>query len=276
MLFLEYLDNDSRAVPAIVVPKAIPFCLQNSVNIIPLAELNPIKNTPYMQLNVSKFTSYVRKNPEWICSMIKLFSSSSIYETNTSESSLVLAFKLAAYLFSSFFRLSNSEIETNVLLEQLLDLITDFENVMEYYSNDADVLFATRKLFKNFAFENNDILVADVNDIDGAVYEALTRDSAIIYDEKFYFVPEKLFKMACEPLASTISFLNIKRALHEENILARNENEASGFTIKKIIVSSYGIITRIRFLKIRKEFFFSVNEPNIEEKGGVFHVCRNV
>lgn len=263
---LEYLDSPTRAIPSIVIYKTMPIYLQNSANIIPLAKLNLSKNNRNTQLNIVKFIQYIRNNPSWLCSTMNAFHSSRICEQNNSESSLVLALKTCAYLLCSFYRQSNSETRTNILLQQLLNYIADFENAMETYTTDADVLFVIRKLLKNYVFENDDIIVANQDNIDGVTYDALTKDSAIIFDNFFYFIPEPLLKNACASLISTVSFLNIKRALHNENVLVINDNQSGGFTVKKVLVSSYGIITRTRFLKIRREFLSSVNEPNIEEK----------
>ncbi len=267
---LQFLNSKSRAIPSVVVLNAMPVCLQDASNVIPFSRINPGNHTGNKQMNAKQFIEYARLNPKWLCDTLKSFHSCKVYEENDSESSLIIALKTSAYLFANFYRLSNSESETNFLLQHLIDNIKYFEDVIDTYTTDVDILFAFRKIFKKYVNSNHEIIVADLDNINGMAYEALTKDFAIVYDEDYYFIPEFLLKKACEPLKTVVSFLNIKKMLYQENVLSTNTNEAGGYTVKKVIVSSYGIIVRPRFLKIRRDFFTSVSEPNVEEKGGTF------
>ena len=271
---LEFLHSKSRSIPTVMVHNIIPTCLQNLLNIIPLSEMKTFETDTNVNIDAIAFINYVRNNPKWLCEQIRTFTTSRLYNENGSESSLVVALKTSFYLFYQFYRLQNLEVDADVMSHQLLEGISKFEDLIDSYTCDTDIPFAVKKFFRKYVFEHSDIVVANVEEITGSIYESVQEDKVVLYDENLYYISETLFKAACQPLYSSVSFLNIKRILHAEGILLINQNATGGYTCKKTIFSMYGVCIRPRFLKIRKDFLTSMSEPNLEEKGECYDVCR--
>ena len=87
----------------------------------------------------------------------------------------------------------------------------------------------------------------------------------ILYDEEYYYIPEKLAKVIWSPLLKSVSFQQLKREMLESGILECNSNKNTNYTVKKLVqVRSRGFV-RMRFLRIRKECFLTDSGLPLEE-----------
>lgn len=87
-----------------------------------------------------------------------------------------------------------------------------------------------------------------------------------MFDEEFYYIPEKILRKACESFRDSVSILSVKRALFDSGFLCCNDAKEGNYTVKKLLTNAYGCSFRPRFLKIKKEFFISGGSLGLEER----------
>ena len=91
--------------------------------------------------------------------------------------------------------------------------------------------------------EHVDVVVSNVDNVSGHAYEAMKVDKAILYDEEFYYFPERLIKEIAQPLMETMAIGELKKMLKDQGIIVCN---GQGYTIKKRFTTMSGYCGRMR------------------------------
>lgn len=131
-----------------------------------------------------------------------------------------------------FYRFSSMEIQH----------MDDFDGVY-------DVGQAVKSCVFSYIQNSLEISIASVGDAIGLGAQV------ILEDAEFYYFAESLLKQICKPLNRTISFLQLKREMHESGFLVCNELSTNNFTVKvSVCDKKTGTNIRQRLLKLRKNF----------------------
>ncbi len=86
--------------------------------------------------------------------------------------------------------------------------------------------------------------------------------NCILYDEDFYYIPERLLKSMCERILHTVSFLQLKKEMYSDGMIECRKTEHGNFTEKKMI-SSIG--ERKRFIKIARTYLLDDTGMGLEK-----------
>ena len=100
-----------------------------------------------------------------------------------------------------------------------------------------------------------------VNDTNSEVLTQMENDQALLYDDEYYYVMENTMRCICYPLLITFSWVELKHKLAEAGLILKVE---SGFT-HKISVKYDNETTRIRVMKLRKNFLTNSSEISLKE-----------
>ena len=130
------------------------------------------------------------------------------------------------------------------------------------FASGMELLEILSSLVWGNLYDNEDIFVADIEKINIAIYDALRENSAVLFDEKFYYFPPKLLINICQPLLETASEPELKRRLRDEGIIYCN---SADYTVKKEIVNVYGAKERPRFILVKKEALLSLDNLMLED-----------
>lgn len=263
---IEFLESESF-LPIVIICGAIPDFLKNGTNILPM-EKGSLKNLRSHQMvkNLESFKVYARGNPHEIQKSLHFFKTSKIFFKNEMQTPLYLPLMAITDTLGDFYRCSHNESETEQLKIRLRNSVTHFCNLSENYKDDWDILETIKKSIFAYIDDSPQILIDEIDKIEGPLSEAIESDSAILYDAKYYYFPEKILRKACEPLLQTLSFPDIKLELKNSGFLCCNSTATRNFTVKKLITNAYGRTFRVRFLKLLKDFFISEHSLGLEER----------
>lgn len=263
---MEFLEMESF-LPIVITCGAIPDFLKNGSNIFPV-EKGTLKNLRSHQMVkiLDSFKAYARGNPHEIQKSLHFFKTSEIFFKHEMQMPLYLPLMAITDTFGDFYRCSHNESETEQMKIRFRNSVIHFCNLSENYKDDWDILETIKKSILAYVDDSPQILIDEIDKIEGALSEAIESDSAILYDTKYYYFPEKILRRACEPLLQTLSFPDIKLELKNSGFLYCNSTKTRNFTIKKLLTNAYGHTFRVRFLKIKKDFFISEYSLGLEER----------
>lgn len=259
----EFFQND-LFTPIIVVCGMIPECLKRNTNLIVFENVMNMQQSETLQV-LRDFCEYVHANPTLLQRQLRLCKSSDFFQ-QSHENPLYISMETAAEIFCCYYRESHDEVRTRQQRLFFHHAIIHHLELAECYTEDLESVDLIRKVIENYIDGNSVVQIGKVSEIDGELTKAVEREAAILYDEKFYYIPEKILRYACEPFQNVASVLSVKRALLESGFLCCNDGREGNFTVKKLLTNVYGHSFRLRFLKIRKEFFLSDNSLGLEER----------
>lgn len=206
------------------------------------------------QCEIERFAVYVRKNPEVIFREIQLFRRSI---ADGAERKVALMLKATVCVWCEYLRETMQQQQVQKEKERLFKLVDEWLEMSEGYL-DFD-LFGRNigEMVVNYVNEHEDILLGQVDKVDSMMTKAIDQGRGVLENRECFFVPEELLREACMPLGDTISFLAIKRGLHQEGYLLCNNLKNGNYTTKLLVTNVYGYTSRPRFLKLKKELFES-------------------
>lgn len=263
---LEFLES-GFFLPMVVTCGFVPDFLKTASNVLVVDEFD-IKDVQAHQLleDIDGFKTYVREYPPGIVRKLHSFKTSDEFLQQDHRTLLHTTFLSIIDIFEDFYRCSHSESEWEKMKIRLKDSVKHFCDISEDYAEGWDILDAIRSSTYAYIDEHPEILIDQIDKIEGELLEATEKGNAILYDAKFYYFPEKVLRTACSPLLETISFLDIKAQLKEGGILYCNSTNTRNYTVKKLLTNAYGKVFRVRFLKLKKIFFVTPDCLGLEER----------
>lgn len=140
-----------------------------------------------------------------------------------------------------------------VPLDYYDDLDSTIRDALEFDDIDMETVSAVYKALCRYLDTETDILLGSMDKIEGELIGAVAERRAILYDEKYYYLPENLFNDAMEEgLDFIISQHLLKSILYQEGVLICNSTRGN-YTIKKTLTNIYDEQLRARFLKFSRE-----------------------
>lgn len=250
--------------PVIIVHGMIPDFLRRGSNLIVLDQGTGIQE-PLILNALQDFCSYIRSHPDLLQRQVRLCKTAEFLQ-QTCQEPLYISLEAAAEVFCSYFRETHDETQTKEKRDSFHQVIRQSMELAESYAEDLENTDFIKKAVENYIDANAGIQVGKVDEINGELTKAIQREEAILLDEKFYYMPERILRKACEPFQNSVSILGVKRALLDSGFLCCNDAKEGNFTVKKLLTNVYGYSFRPRFLKIKKELFMSGNSLGLEER----------
>lgn len=187
-------------------------------------------------------------------------------------------------IYKTFLLFQHSEKEATIIFEDLQAMIEKTVSFAQEASEQTEVLDCVIRSARSYV-EREHVLVCSIRAVEGKVIDALEKDKAILYDDNYYFISEKLFHQMCKPLLKIVSLGEIKYRMAEAGVLINNNKGSStstNFTVKRVFYTVFGEAKRKRFVKLLKGTFQEDNMLTLEEIGGqdVYRknsrlICRN-
>lgn len=261
----KFLSEDGFT-PALLIHSVIPDFLRDCENLVVVEENIDFQTTMWEVFE--NFQNYIHKSPRFIENSIRIFKGSEFYLKHQWKGPLNLALQTSAEAFLDYYRQSHTEMDTKTVRTSMHGMIEDLMAQAECCSGEWDNMDAVKMVVLDYLEANLEILIGERHQVEGALAEALRKDLAVLCDDTAYYFPEKVFRQACQPLFDMVSFGEIKRELKEEGFLDCNRTAEKNFTIKIMVRNAFGCNMRLRFLKIRREFFDCEGELTLQERRG--------
>lgn len=287
MAFCEYKKNEKwedlaeflyikKYVTGVVVNGIVPDELKEMGYIIEISsEMCKSMETPEFQAEINGIINFIRENPDVVARELDLLCTSETFEKRDSDSPLFANLLAASRVYVAFYRDTHTDKETAAFKAEVEREIRRCVQRAEELAEEYDAADAIKATINRYFSQNRNFGIFDVCEVNGRVLKAVKSGQAILFDEKFYYVCEPLFKKACGSLLTVLSHIQIKKILREEGILVCNRTENTNFTVKKVLVNEKGQSLRERFIKLGKEFLVSPEGLYLEERRSNA-VCRSV
>lgn len=215
------------------------------------------------KLECMGFRSYCIENMSEVCQTLReLGSSVAITEyAGMNGYEAIYGFSIAVgAIYVRFLRRTHLERETLEFFKAYIkETAKRLQKIPEFASGDEIPEMLSTCVWE-YMYENSEIILADAEAVGSAAYEALNKQQAVLFDDEFYYFPDKLLMEICR--TETMSSPELKEKLNELEIIYCYGGDK---TVKKTITLSYGIQKRVRLLWVRKEYLFSPDNLRLED-----------
>lgn len=263
-------------LPAIIVKGIVPESLKGMAFLIRISvgHMEKMADQGFYKEIIS-IRQFLRENPDLIAQELDLLKSSRMWIDSCGKTSFFTSMVTAAQLYCSYFRRNHSEEETDIERDKIAVDIVGIEDECLSYEAEVEAVEAIQKAVLYFFGVDDGWDIAEVNHVDTRTEESIKEANVILYDTKFYYIMEPLFRKSCKNILKIVSFIEIKKILLDSDILCCNMVRNENYTVKKVYMDTNGNAGRGRFLKIRKEFLISEDGLYLEErKGDTYAVFR--
>lgn len=249
-------------LPVVFACGILPPALSDFSNIFLLEDMNEHLDEAELASMYFLCREYIKKNSSELIKLAKGVYTNLVSldeEMATTNSSLLVAAHVINYCLM---KTSCCHIPTEDLLElfQSLWLVP--------CSSDLEILEPLRKqLYEHIRQHQLEISFGDINKVDTELYDAVTKRTAILYDNDYYYISDSLFHDATQALYSKVSYPLIKNTLLQKGILLCDSKRSSFSTKKALLIN--GEVQRPRFLVISREHFDSPYHLNLVERGHI-------
>lgn len=257
---------EGEEIAPILICYGIPPEYLSGEYIIPVDSVGESVDEEFLKAEIERFRKYVRASPELVVRELQIFKSSTWYLNNSSGSILNISLHAVLSIYKMFYREYHDEGKTENIMESIKSVIELYVYKSEEYGACIDIVQPLRSLMITYMDNHEEVGIGDVDEVNGALTKALEANRGILYDEDWYYIPEKLFYSICDPILQFVSMPEIKKNLVEEGFLYCNNNLGNNFTTKKLFTNVYGQNLRIRFLKIDKELIIGDGSLGLEER----------
>ena len=253
-------------LPVLVVGGMLPESLKAERYIFRLKkeDVEEVMSNEF-SIQILGFYDYIVNNVNEVCNIIANLDTSILlteYVGEIGERNIYSFFAGIGTIYAAYLRRNYSERKSMDFLESYMQETKERLHCMAEFACGVEISEMLSSLVWEHISKNKEILVADIEEIDGKIYAALKNESAVLFDEKFYYFPPKLLMKICQPLLETASEPELKRRLRDNKIIYCN---SADYTVKKDIVNVYGGEERPRFLWVLKEAILSPDNLGLED-----------
>lgn len=187
------------------------------------------------------------------------------YEGKESEKNFLPIFLAIGKIYFKYLQQTCSEQEAFEFFRNYIQESKRRLGQMEEFAVGDEMAGLISDLIWEHVEKDSQIIVSDVEAIDGRVYEALKSNKAILFNDNYYFIPPHMFKEICRPILQTASEPEVKRNLKAAGLLHCN---SADYTVKKDIINIYGAKERVRMFWLSKEDLMFPDNLRLEDVFG--------
>ncbi len=212
-----------------------------------------------------KFRKYTIANPMQIKAvLLKLDTSKAMEEYRVEYEFLPIykAMSAVGYVWRSFLWSTRNEKTAEIFLNRYLHTCRGIVDKFRDYESTFEIQEEVNELTWDYVGAHVEVKFANVEMVGPKANQAMKADCAILYDEDYYYIPEKLMKQICAPLLKCLSVSELKGQLEKERLILCN---GEGFTVKKKFRTIDGVSGRCRAFKFVKEKLISPDGFRLED-----------
>ena len=240
-------------LPTLVVSGILPFFLREDSYVFRIRNAGSISA---FSEEYKAFREFVIENVGFVKkSILQYLNEENLHNSNEYSdkySDKYPAFRVLdviGYIWELYYANNCSEASAENFCKAYMADISEIVKGFDDYSDYCDIEEEISSLIWNFLMEHVDVVVSNVDNVSGHAYEAMKVDKAILYDEEFYYFPERLIKEIAQPLMETMAIGELKKMLKDQGIIVCN---GQGYTIKKRCTTMSGYCGRMRAIKVQK------------------------
>lgn len=256
--------HDKSFYPVLLSGGQIPTCLDEPVVI-------RVFTAPFgaaiggFSWKFEKFAEYVIKNADTIGKKLKSLHVSKYLKhaaVENEEKRNLQTFLAVGFVWNDFMPSITLPLAFfDDFARQCLSMVKksrDFFDHVDLEEEMSEVIF-------QYLEHHPEVKIFHASEVPPAGLNAINECKAILYDDAFYYIPERLVKGICAPLLATRSIGVLKEHLSKDGIIICN---ADGYTVKKKFWAVDGKSDRMRGIKFKKDALLSRDGLALEELFG--------
>lgn len=251
-------------LPVLVAGGVLPDYLRADRYILRLTkeDMDAVSGAEFAE-EIKKFRNFLTQKVVDVCKVLERVKRSLLLEDYSGEKEDFFTTCIAiGMVYAEYLRETEAE-------RMVADFFSDFVietreriNKMSEFASGEELAERLTSLVWDYFGAHPDVVLADREAVDGSVYKALKADSAVLFDEVYYYFPVNFFTRICEPLLQTSSAPQLKRQLREEAIIHCN---SADYTVKKEVTLVYGVKETQRFIWAYKDRLLSPDNLRLED-----------
>ncbi len=259
-LLMDYFHNNAF-YPVLLSGGQIPMCLDEPVVIrIYTANFGAVIGS--FSRKFEMFAKYVAKNADTVVKKLKSLHVSKYLKhaaVENEEKRNLQTFLAVGFVWNDF--MSSITLPLAFLddfARQCLSMVKksrDFFDHVDLEEEMSEVIF-------QYLEHHPEVKIFHANEVTQAGLNAIEVSEAILFDDDFYYIPERLVKRICAPLLATKSVGVLKEELAKEGIIVCN---LDGYTVKKKYWTVDGNSNRMRAIKFAKDMLITREGLALEE-----------
>lgn len=261
--------SESDFLPIIVVGGAMPEYLRQRMYLFRIGkqDIDTMEND-FGAKKIAEFKNYIISKISVICCDLENLPTTigwEEYDGPTEMRGIYAVFLAIGISYKKYLRTMQSERYVNDFFHSYLQESLERIKLIPDFSSGEELAEGLSEAIWTYLSEK-DIVLVDVENIEGRAWQLYSACKVILYDSKFYYLPTKMFREICWPFLQTISEPELKKQLKENNILYANTLD---YTVKKQITTVFGNTERPRMIWLFKERVFSHENILLEDMFGL-------
>lgn len=237
-------------LPLYMVSGILPDWLLDYANII-LADEELDTDSGMRLESLNDFMNFSHSHANFIIEFLNSLKKIEKYKNVFVQPKLYQAFYCIGLLYNHYLHVVGKALQLPINYFDELD--NTLRDAIEFDDFDLEVMSAVYKALLRYLDAETDILIGNINEIRGELFKAVKYEKAILYDAKYYYIPDELFCQAMEDeMEADVSCRLLKSILFQEEALVCN-NTRGNYTVKKTLTNIYDEKLRGRFLKFSRE-----------------------
>lgn len=263
----EFLEEE-RFLPILLIGKKFPADLKHDQYILRINIQESMEEIEKLGREFSDFTEYIVEN---IVEIEKIFENlnhlkaiSEMRELDVDDEYIIIMKCMVAVgsAWKSFIQKNSNEDTAEKWFHYYLEICGRIIVKFDDYDSVYELNYEINSLIWEYVGSNPEVVISSAEKVTLNTLNALNQNKAILYDEKFYYVPEKLMKKIFNPLFESMSITELKEKLQSSGIIFCNED---GYTVKKKYWTVFGTSGRYRALKFGKKELISCDGMLLED-----------
>lgn len=255
-------------LPAVIVGGIVPECLQGQGYIFRIA--CDCKDIEAFAPKYESFKEFIIQHPDLDLQQDLLNCFSNDFGVDTQQLPLLNSLSAVGMAWQRYYSYQEYALQDGQDFKAYIRYWQGLLRNMNRLEADYDVSDIVGKLILFYIMSNAYVPISDANgELSIEEVQALQREAGILYNDRFYFIPESLLKKMCQPILETISFLQLKREMAACGMLDCQNLKIQNFTVKKSMRNlATGEIVNKRFVRILKEYLLTEDGMLLEAVAG--------
>ena len=208
------------------------------------------------------FAEYVVKNADFIVKKLRSLNVSKYLQraaVEEEEKRILQTFLAVGFVWSDFMQSITLPLGfLDDFVKQCFSIVKKSRDFFCHVDLKEEMSEVTFQYLEN----HPEVKLLYASEVPPAGLNAINECKAILYDNAFYYIPERLVKGICAPLLATKALGTLKEQLASEGVIVCNTD---GYTVKKKFRTINGDCNRMRAIKFKKNALLSRDGLTLEE-----------
>lgn len=259
-LLVDFL-RDKDFLPVLISGGKIPTCLEEPYIIrISFEFFDNIIHDFSEEFN--GFRNYVIQNVSLVVQRIKTVNLSQPLEMAAVDNEEVLILQTFLAVGVIWYDFTQSVTPNQDFFNDFFWQCSAMVKKMRDFSDHVDLEDEIADLTFEYMENHPELQIISVEEVTDEGQKAIEACEAILFDDDFYYIPERLVKWICAPLLATKPVGVLKEELAKEGIIVCN---LDGYTVKKKYWTVDGNSNRMRAIKFVKDMLITREGLALEE-----------